>query len=211
MSTPSTKVSHRWSDRPRSMTKEAASAGRSLEHRMAWEQLEVEKLAVITQGQMRAAIDAKRKLTSIVYESHQVPKTTILPGDTMKKNPFIRVCMYFATLTLGVVFAGCIADPVADPVADPITETAIASQDVLVGTTSSFSCGAGSLQCCSSIQSASNPVVAMLASLLGISIPPTAVVGLTCTPSSGACDQQPACCTGPNFGGLLVVGCTPAS
>lgn len=129
----------------------------------------------------------------------------------MKKNPFIRVCMYFATLMLGVVFAGCIADPIADPVADPVAETAIATQDVIVETSASLSCGAESLQCCNSIQAANSPIVGMLAALLGIVIPPTGSVGLNCTPSGGICTQQLACCTGPNYGGILAVGCTPAS
>jgi hypothetical protein len=46
---------------PRAMTKEATDADRPLWHRIAWDQLELDELAAI-QRQVRAAIDAKRKL-----------------------------------------------------------------------------------------------------------------------------------------------------
>lgn len=46
---------------PWSMTKEAASADQPLWHRIAWDQLELDELAAI-QRQVRAVIDAKRKL-----------------------------------------------------------------------------------------------------------------------------------------------------
>jgi len=49
------------SEQPQAMREDAAAADRPLWHRIAWEQLEVDELAAV-QRQVRAAIDAKRKL-----------------------------------------------------------------------------------------------------------------------------------------------------
>ncbi|KAF8068980.1 hydrophobin-3 [Lyophyllum atratum] len=80
-------------------------------------------------------------------------------------------------------------------------------------------CNTGTIQCCNSVQSASNPVVGLLAGLLGVVLGPiTGLVGLTCNPitviggGGNSCSAQPVCCTGNNFprqSGLLVLGCTP--
>ncbi|KAF9442261.1 fungal hydrophobin [Macrolepiota fuliginosa MF-IS2] len=79
-------------------------------------------------------------------------------------------------------------------------------------------CNTGDLQCCNSVQSASDPVVGVLAGLLGAVLGPLdALVGLTCSPLSvigvggNSCSAQPVCCTGNNFSGLLVLGCTPVN
>ncbi|TEB23099.1 hydrophobin-251 [Coprinellus micaceus] len=77
-------------------------------------------------------------------------------------------------------------------------------------------CNTGPIQCCNSVQQASNPVVGLLAGLLGIVLGPlTGQVGLNCSPISviglpgNSCSAQPVCCTGNNFNGLIVVGCSP--
>ncbi|KIJ28119.1 hypothetical protein M422DRAFT_270612 [Sphaerobolus stellatus SS14] len=80
-------------------------------------------------------------------------------------------------------------------------------------------CNTGPSQCCNTVQSASTPGLASLLGLLGIVVGDiTAQVGFGCTPISvigvgqGAnCAQQPVCCTGNNFNGLINVGCTPIS
>ncbi|KAF5316703.1 hypothetical protein D9619_006800 [Psilocybe cf. subviscida] len=84
------------------------------------------------------------------------------------------------------------------------------------GSGPSNQCNGGTLQCCNSVQSASNPLVGLLAGLLGIVLGPiTGQVGLTCSPlsvvgiSGTSCSQQSVCCTGNNFNGAIVVGCTP--
>ncbi|KAH6907307.1 hydrophobin-319 [Coprinopsis sp. MPI-PUGE-AT-0042] len=62
------------------------------------------------------------------------------------------------------------------------------------------SCSTGTVECCNSVQAANNPVVGILASLLGIESylgPPLASTA------------QTACCTGNNFSGAIVVGCSP--
>ncbi|XP_006461634.1 hypothetical protein AGABI2DRAFT_71560 [Agaricus bisporus var. bisporus H97] len=74
----------------------------------------------------------------------------------------------------------------------------------------------GDVSCCNSLQEASDPVVTLLAGLLGIVLGPVeGLIGLTCNPISvigggNDCSSQTVCCTGNNFsGGLLVVGCSP--
>ncbi|XP_006461640.1 hydrophobin [Agaricus bisporus var. bisporus H97] len=74
----------------------------------------------------------------------------------------------------------------------------------------------GDISCCNSLQEASDPVVTLLAGLLGIVLGPVeGLIGLTCNPISvigggNDCSSQTVCCTGNNFsGGLLVVGCSP--
>ncbi|GLB42272.1 putative hydrophobin [Lyophyllum shimeji] len=77
-------------------------------------------------------------------------------------------------------------------------------------------CNTGTIQCCNSVQQASDPAVGLLAGLLGIVLGPiTGQVGLTCNPISvigvggNSCSAQPVCCTGNSFSGLIVLGCTP--
>nr|CAA76494.1 hydrophobin [Pleurotus ostreatus] len=79
-------------------------------------------------------------------------------------------------------------------------------------------CTTGSLQCCNSVQAASNPVVGLLAGLLGIVLGPiTGQVGLTCSPitvigvGGTSCSAQTVCCNGNSFNGLIVVGCSPVN
>ncbi|KAF8159213.1 hydrophobin-263 [Crassisporium funariophilum] len=77
-------------------------------------------------------------------------------------------------------------------------------------------CNVGTISCCNSVQQASNPVVGLLAGLLGIVLGPiTGQVGLNCSPltvigvGGNSCSAQPVCCTGNSFNGLIVLGCTP--
>ncbi|KIK60546.1 hypothetical protein GYMLUDRAFT_167808 [Collybiopsis luxurians FD-317 M1] len=98
-------------------------------------------------------------------------------------------------------------------------------------------CSTGSLTCCNSLESASNPVVGLLAGLLGIVLGDlTAQVGLTCSPitvvgvGSNGCQAQTVCCednssskiftTSPSFylalahwfivsTGVISIGCLP--
>ncbi|KAG6873193.1 hypothetical protein C0995_001803 [Termitomyces sp. Mi166 len=87
-------------------------------------------------------------------------------------------------------------------------------------------CNTGSLQCCNSVQDANSSAVSLLTGLLGIVLGPvTGQVGceanqtppVTCDPisvigaSGDSCSSQPVCCTGNNFNGLIVVGCTPVN
>ncbi|RDB20579.1 Fruiting body protein SC1 [Hypsizygus marmoreus] len=77
-------------------------------------------------------------------------------------------------------------------------------------------CNTGSVQCCNSVQDSHNKDVGILAALIGLDIKSiTGQVGVTCSPltavgvGGNSCTQQPVCCSGNNFEGLIVVGCTP--
>lgn len=61
------------------MMKEAADADRPVWHRIAWDQLEADELAVI-QRQVRAAIDAKRKLAGKLRQMELGTKERRLPA-----------------------------------------------------------------------------------------------------------------------------------
>lgn len=78
------------------------------------------------------------------------------------------------------------------------------------------SCNTGSMHCCDSVTSSNSLMASALAGLLGIVLPRDTAVGITCSPLSavglghgGTCTQQPVCCSGNNFSGLVVVGCSP--
>ncbi|PBK84622.1 hydrophobin 2 [Armillaria gallica] len=78
------------------------------------------------------------------------------------------------------------------------------------------SCNTGTLECCKSVQSPTSSPIQTLLGLLNIPIGSvTAQVGLTCNPitivglGTTQCANQPACCTGNNYNGLVALGCTP--
>ncbi|TFK87822.1 fungal hydrophobin, partial [Polyporus arcularius HHB13444] len=78
------------------------------------------------------------------------------------------------------------------------------------------SCSTGPIQCCDSVQSASDPVTSLLLGLLGIVVQGVDVlVGVTCSPISvigvggGECNANVVCCQNNNVGGLISIGCLP--
>ncbi|GLB42285.1 putative hydrophobin [Lyophyllum shimeji] len=77
-------------------------------------------------------------------------------------------------------------------------------------------CNTGPNACCNSVQDAKSEHAGLLAGLIGLDLSNvTGQVGLGCSPISAvglggnSCTQQPVCCSGNNFNGLVVVGCTP--
>ncbi|KAM6500305.1 Hydrophobin, partial [Amanita muscaria] len=77
-------------------------------------------------------------------------------------------------------------------------------------------CNTGSINCCESVQSTTDPAVQTLAGLFNIALPnAAALVGVHCNPisalalSSNSCSEQPACCTGNQMAGVLTFGCNP--
>ncbi|TFK51392.1 fungal hydrophobin [Heliocybe sulcata] len=80
-------------------------------------------------------------------------------------------------------------------------------------------CNTGPVQCCNSVQSASDPVVSTLAGLLGIVLPDAnAMVGLTCSPitvigaaGGASCSAHPVCCENNSYGSLISTGCVPVT
>ncbi|KAK0231324.1 hydrophobin 2 [Armillaria fumosa] len=78
------------------------------------------------------------------------------------------------------------------------------------------SCSIGSLQCCRYVQSPQQEPAQTLLALLGIPVAGlTGDVGVTCDPvtvigpGTFQCNNQLACCTGTNYSGIIVLGCTP--
>ncbi|EIW85902.1 fungal hydrophobin, partial [Coniophora puteana RWD-64-598 SS2] len=79
-------------------------------------------------------------------------------------------------------------------------------------------CDTGSLQCCNSVQKASDPSTNALLGLLGIVLDNLDVlVGITCSPiqvlssDGGSCTAEPVCCENNNFNGLISLGCSPVN
>ncbi|KAF8876886.1 fungal hydrophobin-domain-containing protein [Gymnopilus junonius] len=79
-------------------------------------------------------------------------------------------------------------------------------------------CTTGSLECCDSTGSATDPAIASLLSLLGVNVQDvTALVGVTCSPitvvgaGGTSCSEQPVCCTNDSFNGVIALGCTPVN
>ncbi|KAI0350768.1 fungal hydrophobin [Trametes cingulata] len=80
-------------------------------------------------------------------------------------------------------------------------------------------CATGALQCCESVQSADSAAIAPILAALGVVLQDVNIpVGLTCSPvsvvgvgGSDACSANTVCCDDNSFGGLLSIGCLPAS
>ncbi|KAF8154960.1 fungal hydrophobin-domain-containing protein [Crassisporium funariophilum] len=81
------------------------------------------------------------------------------------------------------------------------------------------SCNTGPVQCCNSTMDGESEQFNAITALLGIVTGPvTGQVGVNCTPltvvglgSGASCTQQPVCCEGNNFNGLIVIGCSPTN
>ncbi|KAI9573288.1 hydrophobin 2 [Boletus coccyginus] len=80
-------------------------------------------------------------------------------------------------------------------------------------------CNTGTISCCDSYYSSSSYFVTELYGMLGLP-PPTgggsSQVGISCSPTTiggtgtgSSCTQQPVCCAGNNFNGVINVGCSP--
>lgn len=79
------------------------------------------------------------------------------------------------------------------------------------------SCNTGTLQCCNQTFSSTSGTATLLAALLNLNLSQlTGQIGLSCTPISviglgqgASCTQQPVCCSGNTYNGLINVGCSP--
>ncbi|ESK85383.1 hydrophobin [Moniliophthora roreri MCA 2997] len=77
-------------------------------------------------------------------------------------------------------------------------------------------CTTGPIQCCNTVQSATDPAIGAILGLLGVVLQDLNVeVGVTCTPITviGAggvtCSSTPVCCENNTFKGLIAIGCVP--
>ncbi|XP_006461593.1 hypothetical protein AGABI2DRAFT_193030 [Agaricus bisporus var. bisporus H97] len=103
-----------------------------------------------------------------------------------------------------ILFFAMLAAASAVPRTDPPPTTG--SQCTAVG---------GFVYCCNTLIGGSDPVVGLLAGLLGIDLSLIeGVVGLNCSPitvigGGNSCSSQTACCTGNSYNGLIVLDCSP--
>ncbi|KAF8519124.1 hypothetical protein BU17DRAFT_90315 [Hysterangium stoloniferum] len=75
-------------------------------------------------------------------------------------------------------------------------------------------CDTGAPQCCTAVGAASDSaVIAALGVLSGLLNGITGIVGIGCLDIVAGvnCAQQPVCCTGNEFNGLINIGCSPVS
>ncbi|KAI9571828.1 hydrophobin [Boletus coccyginus] len=80
-------------------------------------------------------------------------------------------------------------------------------------------CNTGSISCCDTTYSSSSTFVYELFGLLGLPPPSSSggsQVGVSCSPTTiggtgtgSSCTQQPVCCAGNSFNGVINVGCSP--
>ncbi|KAL7284173.1 hypothetical protein ACG7TL_001455 [Trametes sanguinea] len=96
------------------------------------------------------------------------------------------------------------------------TKTITVTATAPAATETAGDCSTGPIQCCNSVQSASDPVASLLLGLLGIVVEGVDVLlGLNCSPISvigvggGNCDANVVCCQNNNVGGLISIGCVP--
>ncbi|KAM5541799.1 hypothetical protein V8D89_004528 [Ganoderma adspersum] len=79
------------------------------------------------------------------------------------------------------------------------------------------SCSTGPIQCCNTVEKASDSGAAAILGLLGIVLQDLNVlVGLSCSPisvigvgGSNSCSATAVCCQNNNVGGLISIGCVP--
>ncbi|KAG8217144.1 hydrophobin [Butyriboletus roseoflavus] len=98
------------------------------------------------------------------------------------------------------------------PVAALAAVAAAAPNALEARTGGSSSCDTGTIQCCNQTYTQGSSQLTALLGLLGITIPNVAgLVGYQCNPIVGTntCTQQPVCCTGNTYNGLIIVGCSP--
>ncbi|RPD53863.1 fungal hydrophobin [Lentinus tigrinus ALCF2SS1-7] len=84
-------------------------------------------------------------------------------------------------------------------------------------TTLAQTCSTGPIQCCESVQKASDPSAAAILASIGVVVQDVnALVGLTCSPvtvigvgTGDSCDAQTVCCENNSFGSLISIGCAP--
>jgi hypothetical protein len=117
--------------------------------------------------------------------------------------------------TTSVVALSCAILASAMPGGHPVTTTVTVTAPGPTTTVGS-SCNTGPIQCCNSVQQASDSGVGAILGLLGIVLQDLNVlVGLNCSPitviggGSAGCTAHPVCCQNNDFHGLINIGCIP--
>ncbi|EGO22851.1 hydrophobin [Serpula lacrymans var. lacrymans S7.9] len=113
-----------------------------------------------------------------------------------------------------VLYFSLLALAIPSPV-DVVRREGAATSTSSTSSSSSSQCNTGSLQCCESTHSASSVftasaplsiLAALGGGLLGVNCSPLAPIGVG---SGASCAQEPICCSGDSFSGLINVGCSP--
>ncbi|KAI0823350.1 fungal hydrophobin-domain-containing protein [Trametes gibbosa] len=97
--------------------------------------------------------------------------------------------------------------------------TPLANRNGGSGSGSGGNCSTGTLQCCDSVQKASNSGITVLLGLLGVVLQDVDVlVGLVCSPitvigvgGGSSCSANTVCCQNNAYGGLVSIGCVPVT
>ncbi|KAI0065202.1 fungal hydrophobin [Artomyces pyxidatus] len=132
----------------------------------------------------------------------------------------LAVIFVYALIGLAVLSAAKPAPWGAPTTTPPVTTTTTVTVTAPPVTTTLpvNSCTTGPVQCCNTVESASNPVVSIILGLLGIVLDGVdVIVGITCTPiniigiGGNSCTAQTVCCENNNFSGIISIGCSPIS
>ncbi|KAG2064743.1 hydrophobin [Suillus decipiens] len=78
-------------------------------------------------------------------------------------------------------------------------------------------CNTGTISCCDSTYAYGDPSLTKITSGLGISLDPfEGFAGVDCSPmsvvgagSGAVCTQEPVCCSGNTYYGIINIGCSP--
>ncbi|KAG2364775.1 hypothetical protein BDR07DRAFT_1607878 [Suillus spraguei] len=78
-------------------------------------------------------------------------------------------------------------------------------------------CNTGTISCCDSTYAYGSPSLTKITSGLGITLDPfEGLAGYDCSPisvigagSGSVCTQQPVCCSGNTYYGIINIGCSP--
>ncbi|KAG2155292.1 hydrophobin [Suillus bovinus] len=78
-------------------------------------------------------------------------------------------------------------------------------------------CNTGTVSCCDTTYESNSPKLSRIISVLNISLDPVeGSVAMGCSPlsvigagSGAVCTQQPVCCSGNTYYGLINIGCSP--
>ncbi|KAJ8487052.1 hypothetical protein ONZ51_g4461 [Trametes cubensis] len=127
---------------------------------------------------------------------------------------FSRLAPFVSVASLAVLAAATPNQKRWDTPTPTVTVTVTAPAST--PTEPASSCSTGPIQCCNSVESASDPVGSLLLGLLGIVVQGVDVLlGLDCSPISvigvggGNCNTNVVCCQNNNVGGLISIGCVP--
>ncbi|KAG1772082.1 hydrophobin [Suillus occidentalis] len=93
----------------------------------------------------------------------------------------------------------------------------LSARDNSTCSSSGAQCNTGTVSCCQSTYASNSNSLSRITSALNIALDPVeGSVGLGCSPisvigtgSGAVCNQEPVCCSGNTYYGLINIGCSP--